>query len=268
MRDPLGNRIEQYDSGVLTQNTFNAANELLVVTPPSGAATTNTFDANGNLTVANTGGAITTNTWDSEHRLTNIANPDGSSIQSVYSQDGLRKSKTTEGATTLYTWDEQNVLLETSTAGALLARNTDYPGYWGGLASQNRSGVSSFYLFDSQGTTRALTSLAGLITDSYILKAFGEELLAGNGTVNPFWYVGQFGYYRDMQELMQVRARWLATVIVRWLSRDPIGFESGDWNIFRYVMNSSTNNLDPSGTDASEQNWHNCLAKRGRRFPW
>ena len=216
------------------------------LTPPSGAATTNTFDANGNLTVANTGGALTTNAWDSENRLTNIANPDGSSIQSVYSQDGLRKSKKTEGATTLYTWDEQNVLLETSTAGALQARNTDYPGYWGGLASQNRSGVSSFYLFDSQGTTRALTSLAGLITDSYILKAFGEELLAGNGTVNPFWYGGQFGYYRDMPELMQVRARWLAAAIASWMSRDPIGI-NGVRQLYEYVYNQPSSFVDPAG---------------------
>jgi len=35
--DPLGNRIQQYDSGALTQNTFNAANALLVSTPPAGA---------------------------------------------------------------------------------------------------------------------------------------------------------------------------------------------------------------------------------------
>ena len=160
--DPNGNRQQKWDSGALTTYMVNAANELLVVTPPSGAATTNTFDANGNLTVANTGGALTTNAWDSENRLTNIANPDGSSIQSVYSQDGLRKSKTTEGATTLYTWDEQNVLLETSTAGALLARNTDYPGYWGGLASQNRSGVSSF----SSSCAFALSSLHSLSSAS------------------------------------------------------------------------------------------------------
>jgi len=30
---------------------------------------------------------------------------------------------------------------------------TDYPGMWGGLASQRRGSVSSFYGFDSQGST-------------------------------------------------------------------------------------------------------------------
>ena len=33
----------------------------------------------------------------------------------------------------------------------------------------------------------------------------------------------------------------------RWLSVDPIGFEAGDVNLFRYVENNPTNNTDPSG---------------------
>ena len=75
-----------------------------------------------------------------------------------------------------------------------------------GLTSQNRSGVSSFYLYDSQGSVRNLVNAAGAITDTYIYTAFGAGLLASGSTVNPFSYVGQFGYYRDMTEMMYVRA--------------------------------------------------------------
>jgi len=53
--DPNGNQVKRYDSGALTQYTVNAANELLVMAPPTGANTTNLFDANGNLTVSTTG---------------------------------------------------------------------------------------------------------------------------------------------------------------------------------------------------------------------
>ena len=35
--DPLGNWVQRYDSAALMQNIFNAANELLVSTPPTGA---------------------------------------------------------------------------------------------------------------------------------------------------------------------------------------------------------------------------------------
>ena len=58
--DPLGNRIQQYDSGVLTQGTFNAANQQTLIAPASGPPTTQTFDNAGNLTLQNTGGALVT----------------------------------------------------------------------------------------------------------------------------------------------------------------------------------------------------------------
>ncbi len=34
----------------------------------------------------------------------------------------------------------------------------------------------------------------------------------------------------------------------RWISEDPIGFEAGDANLCRYVGNSATLHLDPTGT--------------------
>ena len=123
-----------------------------------------------------------------------------------------------------------------NTCGTLEAQNTDYPGktgllllrlasslaalggpseevlgqgqsrqmryIWGGLTSQNRSGVSSFYLYDSQGSVRNLASILGAITDTYIFTAFGVELLTSGSTVNPFRYIGRFGYYRDMLSMI------------------------------------------------------------------
>jgi hypothetical protein len=35
--------------------------------------------------------------------------------------------------------------------------------------------------------------------------------------------------------------------IGRWTSEDPLGFEAGDPNLYRYVSNSPTNHADPSG---------------------
>jgi uncharacterized protein RhaS with RHS repeats len=35
--------------------------------------------------------------------------------------------------------------------------------------------------------------------------------------------------------------------IGRWISQDPLGFEAGDANLYRYVGNSPTNATDPSG---------------------
>ena len=118
---------------------------------------------------------------------------------------------------------------------------------WGGLTSQNRSGVSSFYGYDSQGSVRILTNSAGAVTDSYVYTAFGVELLNGSGTVNPFRYVGLYGYYITFINLYYVRARWLDAVKGRWDSRDPIGFGGGSYNIQKYVGNDPATNFDPAG---------------------
>jgi len=72
-------------------------------------------------------------------------------------------------------------------------------------------------------------------------------LLAGNGTVNPFRYVGLFGYYLEFVNLYYVRARWLDAVVGVWLSNDPFGFRAGDFNVRRYVENAPTRLTDPSG---------------------
>ncbi len=39
-------------------------------------------------------------------------------------------------------------------------------------------------------------------------------------------------------------------VVGRWLEEDPIGFEGGDKNLYRYVKNDPTNVTDPSGLAA------------------
>ncbi len=146
--------------------------------------------------------------WDSENRLVNIANSDGSSEQNTYSADGLRKSKTSSGTTTVFTWDEQNLLLETNTSNVIQARYTDFPGFWGGSTSQNRSGTSSFYLYDTQGSVRNLASILGAITDTYVFTAFGVELLTSGTTVNPYRYVGMFACYWDYSHVYLDRKQW------------------------------------------------------------
>ncbi len=42
-------------------------------------------------------------------------------------------------------------------------------------------------------------------------------------------------------------ARWYDPEVGRWLSEDPIGFEAGDANLYRYVGNENTGAVDPSG---------------------
>ena len=159
------------------------------------------------MTVATTGSSVTTQIWSPENRLSlPKITPAGVTKEYVYSDDGLRKSIYDGTNTTKFTYDEQALLLETDTAGNLQGRYTGYPGAWGGLASLRRGSDSSFYGFDSQHSARILVSSAGVITDSYSYKAFGEQLQSGSGTDNPFLYIALFFYYTDADGNVVARA--------------------------------------------------------------
>jgi len=240
--DPVGNRAVKNDSGALTSYSYNPANELTLMQPPTGQPTTSLWDANGNLAVENAGGSITTNSWDGENRLIGVAYSSGAPDSMTYSAEGLRQKKVTGSGTTGFVWDEQNLLLETDGSGVTQAHYTAYPGYWGGLQSRRRSGASSFYGFDPQANDRILASGAGGISDSYLYKAFGEELAISGSTVNPFRFGALVQYYRDLANRLDVRARVLQPDLGRWMSRDPVGRHG-----YGYADNAPTGRVDPGG---------------------
>jgi RHS repeat-associated protein len=66
-------------------------------------------------------------------------------------------------------------------------------------------------------------------------------------TVNPYRFGGQVGYRRDSASRQYVRARHLDTNKGRWINKDPIGFQGGDNNLYRYAWNAPTSILDPTG---------------------
>ncbi|MDR3709287.1 MAG: RHS repeat-associated core domain-containing protein [Capsulimonadaceae bacterium] len=271
--DGLGNRMTKSDPMGLTSYAYNAANALTGSVAADGASTTNAYDANGNLILENANGTLTTFTWDGENRQTSRTDSTGGQT-STYDATGMRVKLVTPTATTQYVRDGQNVLAECDQAGATVARYVDSPGVWGGLTSVRRQGVSAYYSFDMSANTRQLTDSTGAVLAAYLYDAFGVELSAASPStgialvpgmspgfgglfvptggsiaiVNPLRFGGQYGYWRDAANVMYVRARWLDATAGRWVSRDPIGFRSMDWDLYRYVRNNSVIRTDPSGT--------------------
>jgi RHS repeat-associated protein len=218
--------------------------------------------------------------WDETNRLSAVVYPDGSREEYEYSADGLRRSKTTaaqtpEPQTTRFVWDGENLLQELGNDSEVRARYTYLAGGYGPLVSQRRSdsssspaalfnavgfgsalfnqagstpsadSVSSFFGYDLSANTRFLNDAAGGVTGRYLDTAFGKEVLTAGAMNNPFRFGGAVGYYRDGAERDYVRARYLRKE--RWISRDPIGFAGGDWNLYRYVENNPVIGVDPSG---------------------
>jgi RHS repeat-associated protein len=51
------------------------------------------------------------------------------------------------------------------------------------------------------------------------------------------------------------RARYYNPATGQWTSQDPIGFEAGDSNLYRYVDNKTIDELDPSGLEGYMYPW-------------
>ncbi len=69
-----------------------------------------------------------------------------------------------------------------------------------GLISSNREGMKRYFHFDGLGSTTALADENEVVKDNYTYEAFGVIATATstNGpSVNPFKFVGQWGYYDD-----------------------------------------------------------------------
>ena len=180
-----------------------------------------------------------------------------------YSADGMREEKVNSSGTVYYVKDGENVLIETDAGIVTQAHYTDFPGMWGGLTSERRGDVSSFYGFDQQSNARILVSPAGAVTDSYLYKAFGEEVAVSGATVNSLRFGGQVGYWRDEAERLYVRARHLRTDMGRFLTWDSAEF-IGSVNLYIYVLNmplvlSDAQGYYPTGILPPPKDKHNLL---------
>ncbi len=108
--------------------------------------------------------------------------------------------------------------------------------------SLKTNGVTKYFLTDHLGSTVALTNSSGVATEQTSYDSFG------NATTNlstRYQYTGR--EYDSFSGFHYYRARWYDANLGRFVSEDPIGFESGDVNLYGYVKNNSANRSDPLG---------------------
>jgi len=114
------------------------------------------------------------------------------------------------------------------------------------LADENAQGEVLWPLTDNLGTVRDLVGSSGTLLNQLTYDSFGNVTSESNAAVDHrFRYTG-----RELDEetgLYYYRARYYDPVVGRFISEDPIGFEAGDTNLYRYVGNSPVNATDPEG---------------------
>ncbi len=151
--------------------------------------------------------------------------------------------------TTKYVWDPvfDCVTHELDENNAVKAVYHNEPQQYGGVLSQRRGNTSHYHHHDALGSTRFLTDSAGTVTDTYLNDAWGNSVASTGTTVNPFRWVGKYGYYTDNSTgQVYIRARMYQPTVARWTSVDPIGFFDG-MNRYQAVSTSPLQILDPTG---------------------
>ena len=251
-----------------TNTTINDNNQLL-----SDANFNYTYDKNGNLTkrVSKSSGEITEFGWDYKNRLIQVLkraseNTDPTSTI-AYKYDTLdrRIEKNVDGNIVRYVYDRDNIYLEydgddTFRAKYVHSQNVDEPVRMERPESpytNNAYSRQEFYFHrDRLGNIAEITDFEGTVVQSYVYDAFGKVTIydkdgneitpsSSNYLETPYAFTG-----RELDAetgLYFYRARYYDPGTGRFLSEDPIEYDSGSLNLYNYVGNNSINLIDPSG---------------------
>jgi RHS repeat-associated protein len=219
------------------------------------------YDLEGNM-ISKTrisDGEVTEYTWDHRQRLVHVVvkEADEDIIKEVWytydvfdrrigvieDADGFGQDPAVERWTV---YDGDNPWADFDDGGSLTTRYLYGPAIDQIFARIGESGDVDWYLTDHLGSVRQIVQTDSTIVDEIDYDSFGQilnETSPANG--DRFKYtarewdaiVGQYYY----------RARYYAPDTGRFLSEDPLRFEAGDTNLYRYVFNIPTSLTDPSG---------------------
>jgi RHS repeat-associated protein len=251
--------LQDATSSTITSTSYtydNAGNRISATTSPSSSGTANnlsqaqytydsgnrltddgiytySYDNNGNLitkTVKATGN-ITNYSWDAENRLIQVQMPSGSIVQYKYDPFGRRVEKNANGTITRYLYDNQNILFDYDQSGNVLRAYThgagiDEPLMW------ISGGTTYYYHADALGSISMISSASGTVIQTNVYDAFGS-IQSGNTLSQPFAFTGR--EYDSETGLYYYRARYYDPLTGRFISKDPIGLNGGNVNLYGYV---------------------------------
>ena len=110
-------------------------------------------------------------------------------------------------------------------------------------------GIAAWYLTDRLGSVRDLTDATGAVQDTITYDGYGNVLSETNPSFGDR-YKFTAREFDSATGLQYNRARYYDPTIGRWTSQDPLGFDGGDANLYRYVGNRPTFSTDPTGRQA------------------
>ena len=182
-------------------------------------------------------------TYDAESRLVSL---DGGAATYAYNGSGQRMAKTISAGTIEYLYDEGgNVVTDIN------PRTTPWSYYIylnGSLLAEYKDNTTYFVHKDHLGSTRVMTKMDRTVYDSMDYLPYGEQIAGGSTTTHKFT-----GKEHDAESgLDDFGARYFSSSLGRFQSPDQPGADQQpddpqSWNLYSYVRNNPTGNVDPSG---------------------
>ena len=232
--DPLGNWSTVTTDGVEITREHNAQNEITNI----GETTTITYDANGNLTTDENDYRFG---WDAWNRLVQVRDA-SNAVVARYGRDALGRRITVEQGETVTDryFSSEWQLLEEKVGEDTVTRNVWSPVYVDALVSGCQ--------LECHGVSHAGRGGGGAVQLRSLWPSNGPRCL---GRCDRGFRQGLSVPAPGLEQLAagdyDFRNRAYSPSLGRWLSNDPIGFDAGDNNWYRYEGNDPGNRVDPEG---------------------
>jgi len=157
-----------------------------------------------------------------------------------------------------FVYDNSQIALQFDKTGAadMVAADLSHRYGWGTPVDQllwdeqvttpSTAGTVLWSLTDNLGSVRDVIDNLGVVKIHRYYNAFGKMTETISNATLSFAYTAR---PLDLDSGLQNHLnRWYDTIVARWTGPDPIGFEGGDENLYRYVGNRPTVYSDPTGT--------------------
>jgi RHS repeat-associated protein len=246
--DARGNwsELKRADAAIDTR-THNSLNTISTSTASSDIH----FDAAGNLT---THKGLTL-TWTADGLLKSVSK---SGVTTTYYYDAMGRRAAKKVGTTLYdyAYDGWQVIYEAGNSKSISYTYGPYIDEPVSMHVSSSGSISDYYFVQgSNYNIEAMLNSSGNVVETYSLSPYGElkifnasgtDITATGSTIgNPYVFQGR--RYDKETGLYYFRNRYYSPELQRFISRDPLGYEAGDINLYRFVGNNPYGGLDPYG---------------------
>jgi RHS repeat-associated protein len=223
-----------------------------------------TYDNNGNTKQDDLGRTYAYDAWN---RLVQ-ATVGPTTVTYTYDALGRRIRESGSGPTRDLYYSASWQVLEEREAGSAKVQYVWSPVYVDALVLRDRdaNGMSGdgleerlYVQQDANFNVTALTAPDGTVLERYVYDPYGlvKVLTPGwgdrSGSVYGWVYLHQGGRQEGATELYHFRNREHSPRLGRWMQQDPIGFDGGDGNFYRYLANTPTGATDPRGLQGDKK---------------